>query len=250
MLCILLSLFSIGAEPALKFAPGDRAAILVDVNGDAVGEMLVVESSEPHFEMGSVFDLHINLTNPRGNILFESDEIGELGWFSVEKTMFEYETGAQREVALIRTGCSGTGVHVNAFLLHQPPKVKQVMVTFNGNEGLYDSDGDMVPDVFVSVYRMQNLGVIGASSPWLPIFSCPSKSDNWKSKDVTFQVLGQDIGYRQEWIDGIESTYEAVVEMDYEEIVGEEHMKNLMMLKAVLEANEMEEAENIYHTNF
>lgn len=250
MLGILLCLFSIGAEPALKFAPGDRAAILVDVNGDGVGEMLVVESSEPHVEMGSVFDLHIKLTNPRGNILFESDEIGEAGWFSVEKTMFEYETGAQREVALIRTGCLGTGVHVNAFLLHQPSKVKQVTVTYNGNEGLYDSDGNAVPDMFVSVYRMQNLGVIGASSPWLPTFSRPSKSDNWESKNVTFQVLGGDIEYRQDWIDGIASTCEAIAEMDFAEIVGEEHMENLKMLKAALEANDMEDAKNIYYTNF
>jgi hypothetical protein len=247
---ILLCLFLIGAEPNEMFAPGDRAAILVDINGDGVGETLVVESAEPDPEMGLVFEFYITLTNPRGNVLYRSDEIGELGWFSVEKTSFEFENGAEREIALIRTGCSGTGVHVNAFLLYQPPKVKQVMVTYEGNEGLYDSDRNGVPDVFVSVYRMQNLGVIGASSPWLPTFSRPSKSDNWESGDVTFQVLGQDIDYRQEWIDGISSTCEAIAEMDFTEVVGEEHIESLKMLKAALERNDMEEAANICHTSF
>jgi hypothetical protein len=235
---------------AEKFKPGDRAAMSLDINGDGVGETLVVESAEHDTEMGLAFELYITLTNPRGNVLYQSEEIGELDWFSVEKAPFEFEGGAEREIALIRTGCSGTGVHVNAFLLYQPPRVGQVMVTYEGNEGVYDADGNGVPDVFVSSCRMQNLGVIGAFSLWLPTFSRPSKPDNWESEDVTFQVLGQDIEYRQQWIDGIAGTCESIIDMDFVETIGEEHIKNLKMLKSALERNDMDEARCIYHTSF
>lgn len=250
MFGVLLCLFSIGAEPALKFAPGDRAAILVDVNGDAVGEMLVVESSEPGVEMGSVFDLHIKLTNPRGNILFESDEIGELGWFSVEKTMFEYETGAQREVALIRTGCSGTGVHVNAILLYQPPKVKQVMVAYEGNEGLYDADGNGVVDMFISRWRHMELGVWGYTSPWPPTFSRPTRAKDWDVEDFTFYVLSRDREYREEWIDDLSQTYELLLAFEDDSMVGPDHLRYLTMLIDALKQNDTDEASRIYYTYF
>jgi hypothetical protein len=235
---------------AEEFKPGDRAAVNVDIDGDRVGEMLVVASCEPDPELGLIFNLAITLTNPRGNVLYESEETGELDWFSVQKTKFEYETGAQREIALIRTGCSGTGVHVSAFLLYQPPRADEVMVSYDGNEGFYDSNGNGVPDVFVSRYRMQNLGVIGAASPWLPVFSRPSKADNWESQDVTFEVLSKDGEFRQEWVDGVSKTCDAIIENDFVELVGEEHLRYLKMLKTALEANDMEEARNIYYTSF
>lgn len=234
---------------AARYKPGDRAAVNVDVDGDRVGEMLVVESFEPTDDMGLAFKYTITLTNPRGNVLYQSEEIGELDWFSVDVSPFQYENGTRREIALIRSGCSGTGVHVYAILLYQPPRTDTVISTTDGNEGLYDADGDGFFDSFVSVYRMQNLGIYGVSSPWLPTFSRPASSEDWGTVDITFDVLAHDEEMRGEWVKGIKLTYEGL-STDFSEGVPEDHLKYLKMLAQALEAGDMAEAANVYYTGF
>lgn len=250
-LVLVLACGKAGGEAyAEEFKPGDRAVVSVDLNGDRVGETLVVSSSPPEEEMGLAFDLDLELTDTRGNVLYSSNELGELDWFSVEKSRFEFEGGSVREIAVVRTGCSGTGVHVYAFLFYEPPRVDTVIMTEDGNDGLYDSDSDGVPDAFVSSYRMQNLGYFGYTSPWLPTFTKPSKADGWQPVDITFDVLARDDDYRKEWIEGIAGTRSVLVEEDHVQDVGSEHMKALKMLEDALDAGDMEEARNVYYTVF
>ncbi len=246
----LLLLGFTGSLPAETFAPGDRAGISVDLNGDHVGEMLVVTSYEHDPEIGSPFEFDIELTDPRGNQLFYSEEIGEMGWFSVEKSDFEYEDGRTREVAFIRAGCFATGVHVNSTFLYQPPGAKDIHSLWAGNDGLYDLNRNGVPDLLVSVFRMHNLGVYGNPSPWLPTFSRPSSLEDWGLVDVTFEVLGQDAEYRAAWIEGLGYTYEALAEYPEDPLVGPEHIGYLKMLIDALEANDMDEARQVYYTAF
>ncbi|MBN2379461.1 hypothetical protein JXM67_06625 [candidate division WOR-3 bacterium] len=237
---------------AEEFSAGDRAAVNVDVNGDGVGEILTVTSrdTDPEDPL-EFFEMVAEITTPRGTILYHDTLYGELGWFTVDVQDFELEGSRKpRETALIVTGCSGTGFHSLAWFLFQPKGVDSVLTLGDGNEGLYDSDADGVADMLVSVCRMQNLGYIGASSPWLPTFTRPSASEGWQSEDLTFQVLGSDSSYLKEWIDGIDYAYSAIVEYDYVETTGEDHLKYLKMLREALERNDMEEARNIYYTAF
>lgn len=237
---------------AEKFAAGDRAAVRVDINGDGVKEILTVTSFDPEpDDFLNFFAMVAEITNPRGNILYHDTLYGELGWFSVDIQRFELEGSRKaRETALIRTGCSGTGIHILAWFLFQPKNSPKILFLSDGNEGYYDSDDDGIADMLISVWRMQNLGVIGVSSPWLPTFTRPSKYDDWEAEDVTFQVLGQDKGYRQEWIEGVGYAYDAIVDNDFVELVGDEHLEYLKMLKQALVQNDMEEAKNIYYTAF
>ncbi len=250
-LVVTLACFKTGGKAyAEEFKPGDRALVLVDLNGDKVAEKLEVSSREPTEEMGLGFDLNIELTDTRGNVLYSSNELGELDWFSVEKTIFEFDGGSKREIAAVRTGCSGTGVHVYAFLFYEPPRVDTVIMTQDGNDGLYDTDSDGVADAFVNRYRMQNLGYFGYTSPWLPTFTRPSKADGWQTVDVTFDVLGQNEEYRKEWIEGLAGTRSALVEDGLVESVGEEHIRYLEMLEDALRQGDMAEAKNVFYTAF
>ncbi len=252
MLALISILFSIiGTEPPERYKPGDRAAINVDINGDRVGEVLEIASREmePDMEAIGLFDFHILLKNPRGKVLYESDEIGELGWFSLEKDLFEFEDGTKREIALVRTGCSGTGVHVNAIFLFQPPDTDTVAVIYEGSEGLYDHDSDGSGDMLVSRYRHDNLGIWGATSPWPPTFTMPSLNEGWQSVDKTFEVLHSDSGYRNEWIEELEQTYEALSDPELSD-VNKDHLKYLKMLIDALDDNDTGEAARIYYTSF
>ena len=197
-----------------------------------------------------LFDFHILLKNPRGKVLYESDEIGELGWFSIEKDIFEFEDGAKREIALIRTGCSGTGVHVNAIFLFQPPETDTIAVIYEGSDGLYDFDSDGTCDMLVSCYRHDNIGIWGATSPWPASFTMPSREVGWQSEDKTFEVLHIDTGYRDEWIGELEQTYEALCDPELSGDVDKDHLKYLKMVIDALAANDTEEAGRIFYTSF
>ncbi|MBD3286413.1 hypothetical protein GF359_07630 [candidate division WOR-3 bacterium] len=248
----LLICVTVNCARAEEFSAGDRAAVRVDINGDGVKEILTVTStdSDPEDPMG-VFEMVAEIETPRGTILYHDTLFGELGWFTVDVERFRFSDSRKpRETALIVTGCSGTGFHELSWFLFQPKTATEVLSSGDGNEGYYDSDDDGVADMLISVYRMQNLGYIGASSPWLPTFTRPSVSEGWQSADHTFEVLGSDASYRQEWIEGVNYAYNAIIEYEYTEFTGEEHLRYLKMLAEALEASDMEEAANIYYTAF
>jgi len=251
--CALAILFfTLSTASAEEFKAGDRAAVRVDINGDGVKEILTVTSEDPDPEDPlDFFEMVAEIKTPRGTILYHDTLYGELGWFTVDVERFRFtDSKKPRETALIVTGCSGTGFHELSWFLFQPKTSGEVLSTGDGNEGYYDSDDDGVADMLINVYRMQNLGYIGASSPWLPTFVRPSASEDWYSIDLTFEVLATDSGYRQEWIDGVNYAYSTIIEYEYTEYTGEEHLAYLKMLAEALEANDMEEAENIYYTAF
>lgn len=253
MFVLLSVIFSIiSSEPSETYKPGDRAAILVDLNGDKVGETLIIESEEmdPDVRSIGIFDFNITINDTRGSLLYNSQEIGELGWFSIEKEPFEFEGGTKREIALIRTGCSGTGFRVNAFFIFQPPKTDSIAVIYEGSDGLYDYDTDGIADMLISRYRHDNLGIWGASSPWLARFCAPAKDENWEPVDRTFDVLHNDAGYRTEWIEDVSDTYKTLSATDIKDGVDSEHLKYLKMLQEALQENDTEEARRIYYTSF
>lgn len=248
---IFALILAIGPEPVDTFYPGDRAAVTVDVDGDHVGEKLVVTSYEPDPENGGLglFEFTITLTDTRGNILYSSEEVGEY-WFSLEKSEFAFENGGTREVALVRSGCSGTGIHVYAWFIHKIPGADTVLVAGEGNQGLYDLDKDGTADMLVSRYRNIHLGGWGYSSPWVPLFSRPHPGRGWQMKDFTFAVLADDQKYRQEWIEDLLRTYKILAEGETEGMMEPDHLRNLKMLIQALSANDIEEARRIFYTAF
>ncbi|GEM_PF-5010900 len=231
-----------------KFKPGEQVSVLLDINGDKNKEKLIVTSQTPEPEMGSVFNYIVKLEDSHGVVLYKSEEIGEQDWFSIDIVPFTLEGYVIRDVALIRSGCSGTGVDVNALFLYQAPDVNRILSSMDGNDGFYDSDKDDYSDMLINRYRMQNLGVIGASSPWLPVFSKPASSDDWETIDITFEVLARDAAIRQEWIDGVENTIQAIDDMEFTDMVGEEHLNTLKSFLKALRSNDIQDAKNIYYT--
>lgn len=235
-----------------RYNAGDRATAQADINGDKVAETLTVTSAEPKPEFAPIgpFDISIEITNPRGNVLYSGNWEGQGGWFSVDVALFEIEGSGKRECVLIRSPHTGTGTHMNALFLFYPKGADHAYTLDQGNEGFYDSDSSGVADMLVSVYRCDRLGGIGATSPYLPFFTRPSRSDDWSSQDVTFAVLARDASYREQWIEGVAETVTAIQEFDGKRIVSEDHMRYLGLLKEALQRNDAEEAGRIYNTGF
>ncbi|MBN2379462.1 hypothetical protein JXM67_06630 [candidate division WOR-3 bacterium] len=237
------------------YEAGEKVVTKLDIDDDGSKEILTVESSspDPEVEWLESFDMDIRIMKG-SNTLYHDTWYGELGWFSIDVAPFELVASEIRQVVLIRTGCSGTGMDKNALFLFMPEVTSHVFAIEDGNEGYYDSDSDGVYDLVCSRYRADHLGGYGYSSPWLSFFSRPSPEDWETFEDCTFRVLQRDQVFRKEWIDGLGYAYDALSELPQEElemVVKADHLYYLKKLRDALKRNAgEEETANIYYTAF
>ena len=239
---------------AQTYEAGETAEVEFDIDADDLPENLTVTSTEadPEVEWLGLFEISIRITGEGGGVLYSSDWVGELGWFSVEIFPFELKDSDTRNVVLLRTGCSGVGMEQKALFLFHPEGTYSVYSLEDGNEGTYDADGNGIPDMLISRFRCDYLGWFGATSPWLSFFSVPYVEENeLENEDKTFWVLERDEKYRNEWMRGLEYAHDELVESDLVETIDEGHTDNLKMLLDALSENAgEEETKNIYYTSF
>ncbi len=204
--------------------------VSTDIDEDGIPETVKMEILHmEEDEFFKTFEYSLIIEDEGEKITIFTDGYGEImeNLFPQMLTDKLLVNGRLKNIVIVKTVCSGTGIHSYGRLVIY---LDGEYMDFNvdGYSGIYKNR------YIILTWRHDNLGCYGIASPFLPHFYVLEKiNKNWMLSDSTFEVLLKNEEVKKQWISGVSF---AINELNNKEhIFKEDIIHKLQLFKKALE---------------